>query len=200
MTAKKKEIEQLYISHHQRLQALARLLLKDDDEAQDAVSDMFARLAEGAVELPAEHPERYLTVTVRNLCFDRIRHAAQRFHKFKIQHICAVLSVFHHSAHFVQMADRPFEAVDDRPHLLRVVCMRVVMMYRSVRMCVGVVMMSRSVRMCVGVVMMNRSVRMCVGVVIICIHLHRLFIAPYRLHSAGPCFLSLPLFAAHIKQ
>jgi DNA-directed RNA polymerase specialized sigma24 family protein len=32
MTAEKKEIEQLYISHHQRLQAYARLLLKDDDE------------------------------------------------------------------------------------------------------------------------------------------------------------------------
>ena len=78
MTAKKKEIEQLYISHHQRLQALARLLLKDDDEAQDAVSDIFARLAEGAVELPAEHPERYLTVTVRNLCFDRIRQMTMR--------------------------------------------------------------------------------------------------------------------------
>ena len=78
MTSKKKEIEQLYISHHQRLQALARLLLKDDDEAQDAVSDMFARLAEGAVELPAEHPERYLTVTVRNLCFDRIRQMTMR--------------------------------------------------------------------------------------------------------------------------
>ena len=53
-------------------------LLKDDDEAQDAVSDMFARLAEGAVELPAEHPERYLTVTVRNLCFDRIRQMTMR--------------------------------------------------------------------------------------------------------------------------
>jgi len=65
MTAEKKEIEQIYISHHQRLQAYARLLLKDDVEAQDAVSDVFARLAEGAINLPAEHPERYLTVTVR---------------------------------------------------------------------------------------------------------------------------------------
>ena len=57
MTAKKKEIEQLYISHHQRLQAYARLLLKDDVEAQDAVSDVFAKLAEGAINLPAEHPD-----------------------------------------------------------------------------------------------------------------------------------------------
>ena len=73
MTAEKKEIEQLYISQHQRMQAYARLLLKDDVEAQDAVSDVFARLAEGAINLPAEHPERYLTVIVRNLCLDRIR-------------------------------------------------------------------------------------------------------------------------------
>ena len=73
MTAEKKEIEQIYISHHQRLQAYARLLLKDDVEAQDAVSDVFARLADGSMVLPEENPERYLMATIRNLCITRIR-------------------------------------------------------------------------------------------------------------------------------
>ena len=73
MSAQKEEIEQLYISSHQRLLNMARLMLKDDDDAQDAVSDVFARLADGSMNLPTDHPVRYLTATVRNLCLDRIR-------------------------------------------------------------------------------------------------------------------------------
>jgi len=68
-----KIIEQLYLCCHQRLLNMARLMLKDDDDAQDAVSDVFARLADGSVLLPPDHPERYLTTTVRHLCLDRIR-------------------------------------------------------------------------------------------------------------------------------
>ena len=52
---------------------VARQMLKNDDEASDTVSDVFARLADGSLMLPAERPESYLTVTVRHLCLDRIR-------------------------------------------------------------------------------------------------------------------------------
>lgn len=52
---------------------VARLMLKDDEEARDAVSDVFARLTDGSMVLPVEYPERYLMVTVRNLCIARIR-------------------------------------------------------------------------------------------------------------------------------
>ena len=67
------EIEQLFVDCHQRLQAVARQILKDDEDASDAVSDVFARFADGSLKVPEDHPERYLTVTVRNLCLDRIR-------------------------------------------------------------------------------------------------------------------------------
>ena len=73
MSAQKEEIERLYISSHQRLLNMARLMLKDDDDAQDAVSDVFARLADGSLNLPTDHPERYLMATVRHLCLDHIR-------------------------------------------------------------------------------------------------------------------------------
>ena len=73
MSAQKEEIEQLYIGCHQQLLNMARLMLKDADDAQDAVSDVFARLADGSLILPADHPERYLTATVRNLCLEHIR-------------------------------------------------------------------------------------------------------------------------------
>lgn len=73
MSAQKEEIEQLYIGCHQRLLDMARVMLKDDDEAGDAVSDVFARLADGLLNLPTDHPESYLMAIVRNQCIDRIR-------------------------------------------------------------------------------------------------------------------------------
>lgn len=72
MSAQKKEIEYLYIGCYQRLLSSARAMLKDDEEANDVVSDVFARLTDGSLTLPADHPESYLAVTVRNLCLDRI--------------------------------------------------------------------------------------------------------------------------------
>ena len=53
--------------------AIARLMLKNDDDANDAVSDVFFKLTEGSLRVPADHPENYLMATVRNLCLDRIR-------------------------------------------------------------------------------------------------------------------------------
>ena len=73
MSDGKIEIERLYIGNHQRLLHVARAMLKDEDEAGDAVSDVFAKLADGSLVLPVEHPESYLYVTMRNLCLDRIR-------------------------------------------------------------------------------------------------------------------------------
>ena len=67
------DIEQLYKDCYQRMLTVARQMLKNDDEASDTVSDVFARLADGSLMLPAERPESYLTVTVRHLCLDRIR-------------------------------------------------------------------------------------------------------------------------------
>ena len=72
MRLEKTDIEQLYKDCYPRLLVVARRILKDDDEASDTVSDVFARLADGSLQLPEERPESYLMVTVRNLCIDRI--------------------------------------------------------------------------------------------------------------------------------
>ena len=69
----KRIIEQLYTDCRQRMLAVARLMLKNDDDANDAVSDVFFKLTEGSLRVPADHPENYLMATVRNLCLDRIR-------------------------------------------------------------------------------------------------------------------------------
>ena len=73
MSDVKTDIEQLYKDCYQRMLNVARLLLKNDDEASDTVSDVFARLTEGSIVLPEERPESYLMVTVRHRCLDRIR-------------------------------------------------------------------------------------------------------------------------------
>ena len=78
MSAEKTEIEQLYISSYQRLLSVARAMLKDDEDANDAVSDVFARLADGSLALPEDGVENYLMVMVRNLCVDRVRRLTLR--------------------------------------------------------------------------------------------------------------------------
>lgn len=78
MSAEKTEIEQLYTSNYQRLLTIARLMLKDEKEAEDIVSDLFARLADGSITLPSERPESYLLVATRNNCVDRIRRLTLR--------------------------------------------------------------------------------------------------------------------------
>ena len=57
---------------------IAVQMLKDDEEARDAVNDVFAKLADGSLVLPKENPERYLMTTIRNLCITRIRRMSLR--------------------------------------------------------------------------------------------------------------------------
>ena len=57
---------------------MAEQMLKDEDEAGDAVNDVFAKLADGSLVLPKENPERYLMTTIRNLCITRIRQMSLR--------------------------------------------------------------------------------------------------------------------------
>lgn len=78
MSTKKTEIEELYTGSYQRLLTKARQMLKDEADANDAVSDVFARVAEGSLRLPEGHEESYLMVTIRNLCIDRIHRLTLR--------------------------------------------------------------------------------------------------------------------------
>jgi RNA polymerase sigma-70 factor (ECF subfamily) len=78
MKPEKIEIENLYVNCYERLYAIALLMLKDEDEARDAVSSIFTKTADGSLSLPAERRESYLLVAVRNKCLDRIRQLSLR--------------------------------------------------------------------------------------------------------------------------
>ena len=78
MSTEKTKIAHLYTGCYQQMFTMARQMLKDEKEAEDVVSDIFARLADSSITLPSDHPENYLMVAARNNCLDRIRRLTLR--------------------------------------------------------------------------------------------------------------------------
>ena len=74
----KDEVERLYSVCYGRRCWLAGIMLNDDEEGRDVASEMFARLSEGRLRLPAGREENYLMACVRNRCLDIIAHMKVR--------------------------------------------------------------------------------------------------------------------------
>ena len=76
----KKTIELLFRKHYGRMLLTARTLLRNHEEAEDVVGDVFETLMHSQQELDMNHVESFLLVSVRNTCLNRIRHrmAAER--------------------------------------------------------------------------------------------------------------------------
>ena len=66
----KRNIEQLFRQNYSEMNHLARVLLGDDEEAEDVVQDIFLRVARN--DIPPKS-DNYLLVAVRNACQNRIR-------------------------------------------------------------------------------------------------------------------------------
>ncbi len=69
----KADIKALFMAHYDRMYLLARIMLHDDEESRDAVSDVFARIADGTIELHRDTAESYLLTAVRFKCLKVIR-------------------------------------------------------------------------------------------------------------------------------
>lgn len=65
----------LVLKHHGEVYGLARLLLRDDHEAEDAAQDAFERLWRAQTRV--ERPREWLLKVVRNGCMDRLRRAGR---------------------------------------------------------------------------------------------------------------------------
>ena len=65
-----KELEQLFRQNYSKMIHLARVLLGNDEEAEDVVQDIFLRVADSDI---APQNDRYLMTAVRNACLNRIR-------------------------------------------------------------------------------------------------------------------------------
>ena len=72
MEQKEQQFEQLFHSEYGRMYRLAYILLGDEDEAKDAVQDVFASLWDGSITLREESQRSYLLTCVRNRCLNII--------------------------------------------------------------------------------------------------------------------------------
>ena len=69
----KTDLHKLFCHHYSEMIHLAKTLLYDDEEAEDAVQDVFVRLIERDI-LPADDKAKaYLMTAVRNGCINRIK-------------------------------------------------------------------------------------------------------------------------------
>ena len=60
--------ERLFKKHYAQLIRLARMLLYDDDEARDVVSEVFATLLK--TDIVPKNIDSYLMTSVRNRCLN----------------------------------------------------------------------------------------------------------------------------------
>lgn len=73
-------LEGLFRQNYSKMIHLARILLDNDEEAEDVVQDIFLRIADSDIAFPlGQRPsvppkdDRYLLTAVRNACLNRIR-------------------------------------------------------------------------------------------------------------------------------
>ena len=66
------EFERLFHEHYGRVYRTAFLLLGNQEEAKDAVSDVFARLWNGTILIRTDTAAAFLVVSVRNHCLNLI--------------------------------------------------------------------------------------------------------------------------------
>ena len=76
---KKEEIERLFRRHYGQMLRLARLMLYDDEESRDVVSEVFATLMKTMAstnrpDILPKNIEGYLMASVRNRCLNLLEH------------------------------------------------------------------------------------------------------------------------------
>ena len=74
MQIKEQQFKELFLSEYGRMHKAAYILLGDEDEAKDAVQDVFAKLWAGTIPLKEESQRTFLLTCVRNRCLNIIAH------------------------------------------------------------------------------------------------------------------------------
>ena len=69
----KEAVKSLFIDHYDRMYLLARIMLHDDEESRDAVSDVFASIVNNRIEVKADTAQSFLLTCVRNKCLKIVR-------------------------------------------------------------------------------------------------------------------------------
>lgn len=90
----KKDIEQLFRRHYEKMYNLARCILSDDDESKDVVSEVFMQILTDNIVIKPESEEKFLMKSVRNRCLNLISHknVKERVAKLLIDDADVILS------------------------------------------------------------------------------------------------------------
>ena len=72
MPDRDQQFKELFLSEYGRMYKAAYILLGDEDEAKDAVQDVFAKLWAGTIPLKEESQRTFLLTCVRNRCLNII--------------------------------------------------------------------------------------------------------------------------------
>lgn len=78
MQDREKQFKELFHSEYGRMFKAAYILLGDEDEAKDAVQDVFARLWDGTTPLREASQRTFLLTCVRNRCLNIIAQRQSR--------------------------------------------------------------------------------------------------------------------------
>lgn len=66
--------KRLLLPHYRQMYITAMTILRNSDDASDAVQEAFTRLWEKRDDLPnIDNPEAYCVTTIRRICIDRLR-------------------------------------------------------------------------------------------------------------------------------
>ena len=63
----------LFLSHYDQMYLLAKMLLHDDEESRDVVSEVFARILDSYLDVHPDSARHFLLTCVRNKCLKVIR-------------------------------------------------------------------------------------------------------------------------------
>ena len=69
-----KQFKELFLSEYDKMYRAAYILLGDEDEAKDAVQDVFAKLWAGTTPLREESTRTFLLTCIRNRCLNILAH------------------------------------------------------------------------------------------------------------------------------
>ena len=73
MNVRKEDTASLYRKHASKMKVVAQLILGDDDEADDAVGDVFADVATGKISAVEDKSEGMLFTCLRNRCLNILK-------------------------------------------------------------------------------------------------------------------------------
>ena len=119
MNDREQQFKQLFLSEYGRMYKAAYILLGDEDEAKDAVQDVFAKLWDGTTPLREESTRTFLLTCVRNRCLNNI---AQRRKKLQLDELATATTLAESDDELVEAVKR---YVDERltPQTSRIIKM-----------------------------------------------------------------------------